>query len=70
VSLRTARPAIDGGDILTRSDALLVSCEGGADVLFFVKPLANLLFEQLELAIKRRLSLGRGDRLQILKCRS
>jgi hypothetical protein len=33
------------GDVLTRSDTLLVSCEGGAYVLLFVEVLLNHLLE-------------------------
>jgi hypothetical protein len=60
---KAVRLTIGSDDILTRSDALLVSCEGGVGVLLFVKPLANQLLEQIQLAIEYRLPLGRCDRL-------
>jgi hypothetical protein len=56
---RAFRPAIGGDYIATRSDALLVCDEGGIGVLF-VELLSDQLLEQVELAVERRLPLGRA----------
>ena len=66
---RTFQPAIGSGDILTRSDALLVCSERGLDVPLVFELLPDQPVEQLELAIEHWLPLGWSYRLEILQRR-
>src|SRR5215216_4185297 len=66
-SIRAVRPAIGGCDVRTGSDALLVWREGGVYVFLVVELPSDRRLEQAELAIERRLPLGRSDRLQVLE---
>jgi hypothetical protein len=60
-------PVVDGRQVRSRADPLLVGGERGPDVLLVLVLPADRRLQQLQLAVEGRVPVGRGDRPDVLE---